>query len=65
MPAPNNDDLTRQEVAVLLRVSRDTISRWAEEGRLPFWTTPGGQRRFRRRDIEKIKEITPVDRCAS
>jgi len=58
---PTPEDLTRVEVAELLRVSPDTVSRWAEEGRIPHWTTPGGQRRFRRSDIEKIKTVAGED----
>lgn len=44
--------LTTKEVAVLLRVSRMTVSRWADEGRLPYFTVPSGRRRFYRSAID-------------
>jgi len=42
------------EVALLLRVSRRTISDWARAGRLAFILTPGGHRRFRARDVRRL-----------
>jgi len=50
------EDLTRAEVAEILRVHPTTVARWAEEGALPHWKTPGGQLRFRREDIEAIRQ---------
>ncbi|HYL41207.1 MAG TPA: helix-turn-helix domain-containing protein [Candidatus Binatus sp.] len=35
-------------------VDPDTLRRWADEGRLPTFTTPGGHRRFDRRDLERV-----------
>src|SRR5262249_39706189 len=34
----------------------DTLRRWADEGRIEAFTTPGGHRRFDRRDIERLLE---------
>ena len=37
---------TRAEVAELLEVSPNTISRWARGGKIPSVLTPGGRRRY-------------------
>ena len=44
--------LTPNEVAELLIVSPITVRQWAQRGLLPYVTTPGGHRRFRRADVE-------------
>lgn len=38
----------------LVGVDPDTLRRWADQGRLPTFTTPGGHRRFERRDLERV-----------
>jgi len=38
----------------LVGVDPDTLRRWADEGRLPTFTTPGGHRRFDRKDLERV-----------
>ena len=38
----------------LLGVDPDTLRRWADEGRVATWTTPGGHRRFERGLIERM-----------
>ena len=38
----------------LLGVDPDTLRRWADEGRVEAWTTPGGHRRFDRRALERM-----------
>jgi hypothetical protein len=35
-------------------VDPDTLRRWADEGRVPAFTTPGGHRRFERRALERL-----------
>jgi len=35
-------------------VSNETIRRWEKQGALPAIRTPGGQRRFRRADVEAL-----------
>jgi excisionase family DNA binding protein len=47
--------LTRAEVARILGVSPNTVSRWAREGRLTCQLTLGGHRRFDSRDIEELR----------
>jgi len=49
--------LSRAEVARLLEVSPNTVTRWAREGRLPFVLTLGGRRRYVRDDVEKLVKV--------
>jgi hypothetical protein len=35
-------------------VDPDTLRRWADEGRVPAFTTPGGHRRFERKALERM-----------
>jgi excisionase family DNA binding protein len=44
-------DLLSAQVARLLGVSQATVTRIPKD-RLDYWTTPGGHRRYRRRDVE-------------
>ncbi len=48
--------LTRADVARLLGVSPNTVTRWAREGRLPSQVTLGGHHRFVRSVIDEIRE---------
>lgn len=47
--------LTCADVARLLAVSPNTVSRWAREGKLPCQMTLGGHRRFDSALVEKIR----------
>jgi len=38
----------------LLGIDPDTLRRWADQGRVATWTTPGGHRRFERGSIERL-----------
>jgi excisionase family DNA binding protein len=38
----------------LLGIDPDTLRRWADQGRVPAWTTPGGHRRFERTALERL-----------
>ena len=40
--------------AELLGLSASTLRRWSDAGRLPHYRTAGGQRRYRRRDLERL-----------
>lgn len=65
---PLAEMLTAAEVAKALRVSVQTISRWAADGTLPsvkFGNPTGkGPVRFRREDVEKIIEGGARDEVA-
>jgi excisionase family DNA binding protein len=58
-------NLTTGKAAKLVGVHEDTIVRWANEGRLPSWRTPGGHRRFRRSDVLALLTADEPDRAAS
>lgn len=45
---------TTQEVAGLFRVGPNTVLRWAVDGQIPSILLPGGQRRYRVRDIDPM-----------
>lgn len=49
---PEARPLTTADVAELFGVDVKTVARWANEGRLPHFRTPGGHARFWRRDLE-------------
>lgn len=56
--------MSRAEVARVLQVAPVTVGRWASEGKLPYASTLGGRRRFRRDDIAAIARqlsLAPVD----
>jgi excisionase family DNA binding protein len=55
MQKPSGEYLTRADVARLLGVSPNTVSRWAREGRLACQMTLGGHRRFERNLIEQLR----------
>jgi excisionase family DNA binding protein len=38
----------------LLGIDPDTLRRWADQGRVPAWTTPGGHRRFDQSALERL-----------
>ena len=38
----------------IVGVDPDTLRRWADEGRIPTFLTPGGHRRFERRDLDRV-----------
>ena len=48
--------LRAAEVADLLHVSPKTVSRWAQEGKLPFLKPLGGHRRYPEAEIRKLAE---------
>jgi excisionase family DNA binding protein len=52
------------EAAALAGVSLSTVRRWADEGRLPSFRTPGGHRRFRVVDIERALMPAPAGTAA-
>jgi excisionase family DNA binding protein len=48
------DWLTLGQAATYLGVAQSTIRKWSDGGRLPAFYTPGGHRRFRRRDLDSF-----------
>jgi excisionase family DNA binding protein len=52
--------LSLTEAGRLLGVSQNTVRRWADAGRLPVFTTPGGHRRFSRGRLEAFLAGNPV-----
>ena len=58
--APDTPELLNtNEVAALCEVEPDTVRIWARIGRIPVITLPGGRKRFRREDIERM--LTPTE----
>ena len=45
------DWLTLGQAAKYLGVAQSTIRTWSDQGLVPAFYTPGGHRRFRRRDL--------------
>jgi excisionase family DNA binding protein len=48
--------LTLGQAAKYLGVAQSTIRKWSDLGRVPAFYTPGGHRRFRRRDLDMFLE---------
>lgn len=48
--------MTLGQAAKFLGVAQSTIRKWSDQGRVPAFYTPGGHRRYRRRDLETFLE---------
>src|SRR3954465_4663570 len=48
--------LTLGQAAKYLGVAQSTIRKWSDLGRVPAFYTPGGHRRYRRRDLDSFLE---------
>ena len=55
-PVADPRRLSLGPAARLLGVDPDTLRRWSDDGRVEAFTTPGGHRRFDRREIERLLE---------
>src|SRR5437773_5559916 len=55
-PANEPDWLTLGQAAKYLGVAQSTIRKWSDVGRVPTFYTPGGHRRYRRRDLDAFLE---------
>ena len=53
-PANDPEWLTLGQAAKYLGVAQSTIRKWSDQGRLVMFKTPGGHRRFRRRDLDSF-----------
>ena len=51
-PDDGSDWLTLGQAAKYLGVAQSTIRKWSDNGRLPAFYTPGGHRRYQRRDLD-------------
>jgi excisionase family DNA binding protein len=56
LPAESADWLTLGAAAKYLGVAQSTIRKWSDVGRVPTFYTPGGHRRYRRRDLDAFLE---------
>ena len=59
MPEVDDDLVSPLRASLILGVSTRTVTRWSEgdDAKLPVAElTPGGQRRFRRSDVEALRE---------
>src|SRR2546421_473772 len=55
-PGNESDWLTLGQAAKYLGVAQSTIRKWSDLGRVPTFYTPGGHRRYRRRDLDSFLE---------
>lgn len=53
-PSSQGDWLPLGAASRLLGVDPDTLRRWADEGRVKAFATPGGHRRFARRSLDRL-----------
>ncbi len=45
---------TTDDISKMLQVSKSTIKRWTEEGKLSCFRTPGGHRKFKQSSIQEF-----------
>jgi len=48
------------DVADLLGISRNTVRRWTDKGRLTAYRSPGGHRRYRRDEVLAVREASRI-----
>lgn len=46
-----NDQMSSSAAATFLGISIATLRRWCDQGKVPYWRTPGGNRRFSRLEL--------------
>lgn len=46
--------LTPKQVAEIFGMHPSSVTKWADDGKLPFVRTPGGQRRYRVEDVDDL-----------
>lgn len=57
---PGEEYLRASQAAAILHVSPQTVSRWADEGKIQYAVTVGGHRRFPRTEIERVGRQRPT-----
>jgi excisionase family DNA binding protein len=57
MPATDPENMRPSEAAEHLKVSIDTLNRWAEAGYITHVRLPSGHRRYRLDDLNKARTI--------
>lgn len=66
-PVTDDTILTTRDASQLLGVSVSTAQLWMESGALPSWKTPGGHRRCRLSDVQRLQTgsqpLAPQDRA--
>lgn len=62
-PPPDASWLALGAASRLVGVDPDTLRRWADEGRVEVFHTPGGHRRFRRRSLDRLVRTGSHDRA--
>ena len=63
-PADTADWLTLGAAAKYLGVAQSTIRKWSDVGRVPTFYTPGGHRRYLRRELDAFLERSGPGRSA-
>jgi excisionase family DNA binding protein len=53
-----SDRLSAGDVAKIFDVDPKTVTRWAKSGRLTFYRTLGGHRRYLRSEVEALRDAT-------
>lgn len=52
--------LGRKDIAEIFDVTPETVGRWAIAGKIGFFRTPGGNRRFPECEVERMQNGEPV-----
>jgi excisionase family DNA binding protein len=60
-----SNDLPTSAAARILAVHPDTLKRWATEGKVPHYKTPGKQYRFKLEDLETLRDTGIPEQVAS
>lgn len=61
MKTYEDDIYTPSMVAELFKVHPRSVTRWANQGKLRSFRTPGGHRRFRKEDVEAFMKTVEVE----
>jgi len=53
----NNELYRPSEVCLILKINRETLRRWRNDGKIPHVVLPGGSVRYRKREIDAMLNI--------